>query len=92
MNQAGKTTHEDICSSLKMFAEEVMPEFHAEEVEHAQWKAEVLSGERVLDDLDTQAYDSFSHQNEDIIRMSPEELKAKMAAKNAEQALAGGGD
>ena len=24
LNQAGKTSHEDICSSLKMFAEEVM--------------------------------------------------------------------
>ena len=27
--------------------------------------------------------------NEDIIRMSPEELKAKMAAKEAERAAAG---
>ncbi len=29
LNQAGKNTHEDICSSLEMFAREVMPEFHA---------------------------------------------------------------
>ena len=44
LNQAGKTSHEDICGSLKMFAEEVMPEFHALEGEHATWKDNVLSG------------------------------------------------
>lgn len=31
MVQAGKNRHEDICASLEMFAERVMPEFHAEE-------------------------------------------------------------
>ena len=85
LNQAGKTSHEDICGSLKIFAEEVMPEFHALEADHAQWKDDVLSGRLVLEDLGTQAYDIFSHQNADIVRLTPEELKARMAAKDAAQ-------
>ncbi len=83
LNQAGKTSHEDICGSLKMFAEEVMPEFHAKEAEHAQWKEEVLARKIVLEDLETQPYDIFSHQNADIVRLTPEQLKAQMAAKDA---------
>jgi hypothetical protein len=30
-----------------------MPEFHAHEAEHQQWKAAVLSGEIALDEIDT---------------------------------------
>jgi alkanesulfonate monooxygenase SsuD/methylene tetrahydromethanopterin reductase-like flavin-dependent oxidoreductase (luciferase family) len=90
LNQAGKTSHEDICGSLKMFAEEVMPEFHGEEAAHAEWKKAVLAGDIVLEDLDTKPYDIFSHQNEDIVRLTPEQLKAQMAAK--EKAAAGGND
>ena len=89
LNQAGKTSHQDICESLEMFAKEVMPEFTAEEPAHQAWKQGVLDGKIVLEDSDTQPYDLYSHQNEDIIRMSPEELKAMMAAKEAEQAAAG---
>ncbi len=89
LNQAGKTSHEDICGSLKMFAEEVMPEFHAEESQHAQWKQDVLSGKIMLEDLDTQAYDIYSHQNEDIVRLTPEQLKAQMAAKEAASTSSG---
>ena len=66
-----------------------MPEFHANEDEHAQWKADVLSGKIVLEDLDTQPYDIFSHQNADIVRLTPEQLKAQMAKKDAEKAAAG---
>jgi len=33
IQQAGRNTHEDICASLTMFAEQVMPEFHANEAE-----------------------------------------------------------
>lgn len=88
LNQAGKTSHEDICGSLKMFAEEVMPEFHALEGEHAKWKDDVLSGRLVLEDLETAAYDIFSHQNADIVRLTPEELKARMAEKEAAQKAA----
>jgi hypothetical protein len=38
LNQAGRTTHQDICESLELFAKEVMPEFHAREGEHQKWK------------------------------------------------------
>ncbi len=89
LNQAGKTSHEDICESLEMFAKEVMPEFTAEEPAHQAWKQDVLDGKIVLEDLDTQPYDLYSHQNEDIIRMSPEELKTMMATKDAKRAAAG---
>ncbi len=89
LNQAGKTTHRDICDSLRLFAEEVMPEFHADEAAHAQWKAAVLKREVVLEELDTTPYDLYSHQNEDIVRESPAQLKARMAAKDAARAAAG---
>ena len=36
-----------------------------------------------LDDLHTSPYNIFSHQNKDIVRLSPEELKTMMAAKEA---------
>ena len=89
LNQAGKTSHEDICESLELFAKEVMPEFHAEEASHAEWKRRVLAREIVLDNLDVQPYDIYSHQNKDIVRLTPAELKAQMAAKEAERAKAG---
>ncbi|MFP6747371.1 MAG: LLM class flavin-dependent oxidoreductase [Alphaproteobacteria bacterium] len=88
LNQAGKTSHQDICASLTMFAEQVMPEFHAREAEHQTWKDGVMSGQIILEELDTQPYDVFSHQNEDIVRLSPEQLKAHMAKKDAEQRAA----
>ena len=43
----------------------------------------VLAREIVLEDLDVQKYDIYSHQNEHIVRLSPEQLKAKMAEKEA---------
>ena len=76
-------THEDICASLELFAREVMPEFHARESEQQQWKEAVLTGRLQLEDLDTAGYNVYSHQNEDIVRLTPEELKQKMAAKEA---------
>jgi alkanesulfonate monooxygenase SsuD/methylene tetrahydromethanopterin reductase-like flavin-dependent oxidoreductase (luciferase family) len=81
LNQAGRTTHEDICRSLELFAREVMPEFHAREPQHARWKADVLAGRVELHDEDADTYRLYAHQNEDIVRLTPEELKAKMAAK-----------
>ena len=62
LNQAGKNSHEDICSSLKLFAEEVMPEFQAGQAQHEQWKAAVLNGELELEDIDTEPYNTTSHQ------------------------------
>ncbi len=51
LNQAGKNTHEDICSSLELFAEEVMPEFHERDGEHQEWKASVLAGDIELEEI-----------------------------------------
>jgi alkanesulfonate monooxygenase SsuD/methylene tetrahydromethanopterin reductase-like flavin-dependent oxidoreductase (luciferase family) len=79
--QAGRTPHADICASLELFAREVMPEFHAREPEHARWKADVLAGRIDLDAHDAETYKVYAHQNEDIVRLTPEQLKAKMAAK-----------
>jgi luciferase family oxidoreductase group 1 len=81
LNQAGRTTHDDICRSLELFAREVMPEFHAREPEHARWKADVLAGRIAISDEGADTYKLYAHQNEDIVRLTPEELKAKMAAK-----------
>jgi alkanesulfonate monooxygenase SsuD/methylene tetrahydromethanopterin reductase-like flavin-dependent oxidoreductase (luciferase family) len=85
LNQTGRTSHEDICSSLERFAREVMPEFHAREPGHQRWKDDVLAGRTELESLDTEGYKLYSHQNEDIVRLTPEELKQKMAAKDAER-------
>jgi alkanesulfonate monooxygenase SsuD/methylene tetrahydromethanopterin reductase-like flavin-dependent oxidoreductase (luciferase family) len=88
LNQAGKTSHKDICDSLELFAREVMPEFQAEQSEQEAWKQEVLAGRIVLEDLDTEKYDLYAHQNEDIVRLTPEQLKQRMAEK--EQMAAAG--
>jgi hypothetical protein len=56
LNQAGKNTHEHICESLELFAKEVMPEFHAAEPEHQEWKRKVLSREIDLEEIDTQPF------------------------------------
>ncbi len=56
LNQAGSNTHEDICDSLELFAEEVMPEFHAREPEHQEWKRQVLAGKIELEEVDTQPF------------------------------------
>ena len=90
LNQAGKTSHADICDSLRLFAEQVMPEFHADEAAHAVWKQAVLTRDIVLAELDTTPYDLYSHQNEDIVRESPAQLKARMAAKEAANRSAAG--
>ncbi len=63
LNQAGKNTHEDICNSLELFANEVMPEFKAREDEHQAWKQAVLNGEIVLEDIDTEPF-NFSRGRE----------------------------
>jgi luciferase family oxidoreductase group 1 len=83
LNQAGRTTHEDICASLELFAREVMPEFHARDGEQQRWKADVLAGRVELEEVDTTAHTVYAHQNEDIVRLTPEELKRKMAEKEA---------
>jgi alkanesulfonate monooxygenase SsuD/methylene tetrahydromethanopterin reductase-like flavin-dependent oxidoreductase (luciferase family) len=53
LNQAGKNSHEHICESLELFAQEVMPEFSGRDAEHEDWKAKVLAGEIELEEIDT---------------------------------------
>jgi len=62
LNQAGNNTHEDICSSLELFAKEVMPEFHDREDQHQSWKRKVLSGEILLEEVDTARFNRPSNQ------------------------------
>ena len=56
LNQAGRNTHQDICDSLELFAEEVMPEFHAGIPAHEAWKADVLAGRTLLEEIETEAF------------------------------------
>jgi alkanesulfonate monooxygenase SsuD/methylene tetrahydromethanopterin reductase-like flavin-dependent oxidoreductase (luciferase family) len=56
LNQAGRNAHQDICDSLELFANEVMPEFHANIPAHEEWKADVLSGTRALEEIDTEQF------------------------------------
>ena len=56
LNQAGMNTHEDICSSLELFASEVMPEFHANIPAHEAWKKAVLAGDILLEEIETDAF------------------------------------
>ena len=53
LNQAGKNSHAHICESLELFAREVMPEFHANEPAHQEWKRKVLAREIELEEIDT---------------------------------------
>ncbi len=56
LNQAGKNSHEDICASLQLFADQLMPEFQGRDAEHQQWKQAVLNGELELEDIDTEPF------------------------------------
>jgi alkanesulfonate monooxygenase SsuD/methylene tetrahydromethanopterin reductase-like flavin-dependent oxidoreductase (luciferase family) len=62
LNQAGNNTHEDICSSLELFAQQVMPEFHGREPEHQEWKQKVLAGEIQLDEIDVDPFNTPTNQ------------------------------
>ncbi|MGK0260264.1 MAG: hypothetical protein ACI96M_003710, partial [Candidatus Azotimanducaceae bacterium] len=88
LNQSGKTSHQDICESLTLFSEEVMPEFQAREPEHQAWKAAVMAGEIQLEDIDVQAHKKLAVT--DVInaqgsrRPSQEQIR-EIARKKAEQ-------
>ena len=56
LNQAGRNSHQDICGSLEMFAEQVMPEFTANIPAHEEWKARVLSREIELEEIETEQF------------------------------------
>ena len=82
LNQAGKNTHEDICSSLELFANEVMPEFHALEPEHQAWKRSVLAGEITLDDLSTKGHvTAVMAANPNIKRYTADQIRQMAEAK-----------
>jgi len=49
LNQAGRNTHDDICSSLELFAKEVMPEFVEGDDDHQRWKQRVLASDITLE-------------------------------------------
>jgi alkanesulfonate monooxygenase SsuD/methylene tetrahydromethanopterin reductase-like flavin-dependent oxidoreductase (luciferase family) len=53
LNQAGRNTHDDICDSLELFANDVMPEFVERHAEQREWKRDVLAGEVTLEVRDT---------------------------------------
>ena len=56
LNQAGRNSHQHICESLELFAREVLPEFHADEPAHQEWKRKVLAREIELEEIDTTPY------------------------------------
>ena len=56
LNQAGKNSHEDICTSLKLFSEKVMPQFQVGHREQEAWKTAVLNGEIQLEEIDTEPF------------------------------------
>jgi alkanesulfonate monooxygenase SsuD/methylene tetrahydromethanopterin reductase-like flavin-dependent oxidoreductase (luciferase family) len=56
LNQAGKNTHEHICESLELFANEVMPEFQAAHPQLLKWKEQVLNRQIDLEEIDTAAF------------------------------------
>ena len=57
-----------------MFAKEVMPEFHEADTAH-QHSKEKVPAQEIVEELDTAPYDLNSYQNEDIVRLSPKQLK-----------------
>ena len=79
LNQAGKNTHKDICDSLDLFAREIMPEFHAREDEHQQWKSAVLGGKLVLEDIDTDPF-NFKTRQTPSQKSGKAEIKADIIA------------
>jgi alkanesulfonate monooxygenase SsuD/methylene tetrahydromethanopterin reductase-like flavin-dependent oxidoreductase (luciferase family) len=56
LNQAGRNTNADIRESLELFAQEVMPEFHANIPAQDAWKAQVMAREITLEEIDTEQF------------------------------------
>jgi alkanesulfonate monooxygenase SsuD/methylene tetrahydromethanopterin reductase-like flavin-dependent oxidoreductase (luciferase family) len=71
LNQAGRTTHEDICESLELFAREVMPEFHANIPQQEQWKQRVLSREIELEEIETEQFSARYGEKAVQVQPSP---------------------
>jgi len=85
LNQSGNTKHEDICSSLELFAKEVMPEFHALEPAHQEWKKAVMAGEIQLEDVDVNLHKKVAVaeviEQSGARRLSQEQLQQKAKQK-----------
>jgi hypothetical protein len=79
LNQAGKTMHADIMDSLKLFAAEVMPEFHDREPQHQVWKQAVLAGDIQLEEIDTTPHIMYSVQTP----TTRDQLEATLGKLNA---------
>ncbi len=83
LNQAGKNTHEDICSSLELFAKDVMPQFHARDEKHQAWKEAVLAGDIELEEIDTDVYQMITNQTpkerREVIEAKKREARAKQS-------------
>jgi alkanesulfonate monooxygenase SsuD/methylene tetrahydromethanopterin reductase-like flavin-dependent oxidoreductase (luciferase family) len=86
LNQAGKNQHEDICSSLELFAREVMPEFQEQEDAHQVWKADVLNHRIELEEMDTSSHNRWIHQPKKVDRPDLSQLKPELEAKDAGRA------
>ncbi|MEM7100134.1 MAG: LLM class flavin-dependent oxidoreductase [Pseudomonadota bacterium] len=88
LNQSGKTSHQDICDSLELFANEVMPEFHARDAEHQEWKRAVMAREIELEDIDLEGHKKLAVadviSSEGQRRPSQAQLQAKMKMKSQE--------
>lgn len=86
LNQAGRTSHDDIVESLALFGKEVMPEFQTREAEHQKWKADVLSGRIELEELDTTPFDKYLGQPDEHLAASrgATEIKKMLEAREAE--------
>ncbi|MEM6999226.1 MAG: LLM class flavin-dependent oxidoreductase [Pseudomonadota bacterium] len=87
LNQSGKTSHQDICDSLKLFSQEVMPEFHARDAEHQEWKRAVMAREIELEDIDLDGHKATAVAKvisaEGRRRPSQAQIQAKMSEKEA---------
>jgi alkanesulfonate monooxygenase SsuD/methylene tetrahydromethanopterin reductase-like flavin-dependent oxidoreductase (luciferase family) len=85
LNQSGKTSHQDICDSLELFAKEVMPEFHEREPEHQAWKQAVMAGEIQLEDIDLTTHKKLAvaevMSEEGRQRPSQSQIRQKMKEK-----------
>ena len=55
---------------------------------HQKWKDDVLAGRIVLENLATDGYDIYAHQNPGEERITPEMLKKRMAEKEMAKAAA----
>ncbi len=69
IQQAGMNRHEDICESLKLFADKVLPDFKARDIEHSTHKNERLAD--AIHAADARKPELTSHSNIPIVDSYP---------------------